>query len=60
MECKGRLDMKLRNYVGLVVDSMVITGVEKHFDLSTGKEEKFFIVNDSYGINCELFINQYM
>ncbi|HDR7263705.1 hypothetical protein [Bacillus sp. CH_203] len=52
--------MKLRNYVGLVVDSMVITGVEKHFDLSTGKEEKFFIVNDSYGINCELFINQYM
>lgn len=52
--------MKLNKYVGLVIDSMVITGVEKYFDLSTGREEKCFIVNDKYGVNCELFINQYM
>ncbi|EPC8411128.1 hypothetical protein [Bacillus cereus] len=52
--------MKLNKYVGLVIDNMVITGVGKYFDLSTGREEKCFIVNDIYGVNCELFINQYM
>uniref|UniRef100_A0AB39C7J9 Uncharacterized protein n=1 Tax=Bacillus phage KoopaTroopa TaxID=3234046 RepID=A0AB39C7J9_9CAUD len=53
-------NMKLTQYVGLVVDNMVITGIEKYFDLSTEKEEKCFIINNRYGINCALFIHSYM
>lgn len=52
--------MKLKKYIGLVIDNMVVTGVEKYLDFSTGREEKCFIINDSYGVNCELFINQHM
>lgn len=60
MECKGKLNMKPKKYVGLVIDNMVVTGVEKYFDISTGREEKCFIINDRYGVNCELFISKYM
>ena len=52
--------MKLTQYIGLVVDNMVITGIGKYFDLSTEKEEKSFVINEKYEINCELFINSYM
>lgn len=52
--------MKPKKIIGLVIDNMVVTGVGKYFDLSTGREEKCFIINDSYGVNCKLFTNQYM
>lgn len=52
--------MKFKKLIGYVVDNMVITGIETYYDLSTDKVEKAFIINDSYGINCELFVHKYI
>lgn len=51
---------KYRKYLGLVVDNMIITGIEKYYDFSTDKVECAFILEGSHGgVNCDLFINKY-
>jgi hypothetical protein len=51
---------KWRKYLGMVVDGMIITGVTKYFDLASERMEYGFIINNSYGIHCGLFVDEYL
>lgn len=49
-----------KKFLGMVVDNMVINGVESYYDFSTDKVEYAFVIKGmGMAINCDLFIKKY-
>lgn len=54
---------KYRKLLGMIIDGMFISDLEKYYDLSTEREEWAYIVEfkngTGMGINCDLFMRKY-